>query len=362
MTRSVSLLARMAVVAGLLIPPLSAADSIDWDKARVIYQKVQQGQEVSAEDRAYLEKAKALRAAQGGQAPRGQVGGRPVKAETGFIPLPELTGNYKGQDGGLYGAGQNLPPPALDVMARAAMARITPLDAEGKPNLGGKVVLLSIGMSNTTMEFSGFVELAKIDKRKADAVVVVDGAQGGQSADRIADEAAPFWKVIDQRLASAGVSPKQVQAIWMKQAFPGPREEFPVEARRLAGYLEQDIAIARKRYPNLRIIYLSSRIYAGFATTGLNPEPHAYEGAFAVRWTILKQLEPAAVNSDSVLLWGPYLWADGIRGRKEDGLVWKAEDFAQDGTHPGPGGGVKVAEQLLGFFHTSPYAAWYRRP
>lgn len=362
MNRCVLWLVCTAGVTALLISPLTAADVIDWGKARAIYQKVQQGVEVSVEDRAYLEKAKALRVAQGGQNPAGQVTARQVKAETGFTPLPELTVSYKGQEGGLYGAGQNLPPPALDTMARAALAKITPLDAQGKPNPGGKVVLLSIGMSNTTMEFSGFIELAKVDKRKADAVVVVDGAQGGQSADRIANEAAPFWKNIDQRLAAAGVAPKQVQAIWLKQAFPGPREEFPMEARRLAGYLEQDIAIARKRYANLRVIYLSSRIYAGFATTGLNPEPHAYEGAFAVRWAILNQLEPTATKADSVLLWGPYLWADGIRGRKTDGLVWKAEDFAPDGTHPGPSGRVKVAEQLLGFFHASPYAAWYRRP
>mgnify|MGYP003332739846 CR=1 FL=1 len=34
---------------------------------------------------------------------------------------------------------------------------------------------------------------------------------------------------------------------------------------------------------DLRIAYLGSRTYGGYATTPLNPEPHAYEGAFAVR-------------------------------------------------------------------------------
>ena len=61
-----------------------------------------------------------------------------------------------------------------------------------------------------------------------------------------------------------------------------------------------------------------------------------------------------------LLLWGPYLWADGVKGRKADGLVWKREDLAGDGTHPGEGGRRKVAELLLRFFKTDPTAKdWF---
>ena len=35
-----------------------------------------------------------------------------------------------------------------------------------------------------------------------------------------------------------------------------------------------------------------------------------------------------------ILLWGPYLWADGIKPRKADGLVWERKDFTKDGVHP----------------------------
>jgi hypothetical protein len=47
------------------------------------------------------------------------------------------------------------------------------------------------------------------------------------------------------------------------------------------------------------VAYLSSRIYGGYAATPLNPEPHAYEGAFAVKWTIASQIAgDAELNYD----------------------------------------------------------------
>ncbi len=56
-----------------------------------------------------------------------------------------------------------------------------------------------------------------------------------------------------------------------------------------------------------------------------------------------------------MLLWGPYLWADGVNPRKGDGLVYKAADLGQDGTHPSNDGRDKVAQQLLKFFKADPF-------
>ena len=49
------------------------------------------------------------------------------------------------------------------------------------------------------------------------------------------------------------------------------------------------------------------------------------------------------------LAWGPYLWTDGLKGRKQDDVVWKREDVGQDGTHPSNTGREKVARMLLEF-------------
>jgi hypothetical protein len=137
--------------------------------------------------------------------------------------------------------------------------------------------------------------------------------------------------------------------------------------------LEKDtIAVlqnAQARFPNLRVAYLASRIYAGWATTLLNPEPYAYEGAFAVRWLIQDQVRgDPSVNHDPakgvvrapLLLWGPYLWADGTTPRKSDGLTYTREDLADDGTHPSQSGRQKVADLLLRFFQGDSMArTWY---
>ena len=117
---------------------------------------------------------------------------------------------------------------------------------------------------------------------------------------------------------------------------------------------------ARERFPNLRIAYISSRIYAGYASTPLNPEPYAYESAFVVRWLIQDQIKGNRMPKLPVLLWGPYLWADGEKGRKIDDLVWKPEDLGPDGTHPSDSGRRKVAELLLRFVKTDPTAkVWF---
>ena len=61
-----------------------------------------------------------------------------------------------------------------------------------------------------------------------------------------------------------------------------------------------------------------------------------------------------------VVLWGPYLWADGTTPRKSDQLVWTRDDLAKDGTHPSESGKDKVARMLLAFFKTDPLAkVWF---
>jgi hypothetical protein len=350
---------------------LIAADaSIDWDKAGKLHQRAQRGEKLSPEDQAYYERALAARNTKGNPGGKQQA---PLPRWTQHLtPLTELgTGTYKGEDGGLYGGGRNEPPKMHLEAALKEAAKIQPLDAEGKPSPSGKVVMLSIGMSNTTMEFSRFKQVADADAAKSASLVIVDGAQGARTASVWAREDADVWGVVAERLRTAGVTAAQVQVVWLKQAEAGPNRlgEFPAHAKTLKDFVIADLNNAKKRFPNLRVAYLSSRIYGGYATTPLNPEPYAYEGAFAMRWVIQDQIKgDARLNYDAtrgevkapLVLWGPYLWGDGETARK-DGLIWKTEDFTtNDGTHPSNSARQKVADLLLKFVKTDPTAkTWF---
>ena len=284
-------------------------------------------------------------------------------------PLMDMTKDdiYKGEDGGLYGGGMNVPPPAHSAAALQELAKIEPLDENGNPSTDGKIVFTSVGMSNAEFKFEIFKEVADDDPDKSSKVEVVVGAQGGVPARAWAKSDFP-WGVLEERLEDANVTAPQVQVVWINHATRFPFDPFPSEAEDLQGYLNLIVQELKERYPNVRIVYLSSRTYAGYATLDLNSEPHAYESAFAVRWLIQDQIDGNPdLNYDSdqgavkapLLLWGPYLWADGLTPRS-DGLTWSRADYTADGTHPSISGRHKVADMLLDFLETNEYAGtWF---
>jgi hypothetical protein len=220
-------------------------------------------------------------------------------------------------------------------------------------------------MSNATQEFSMFKQLADAERDKNPRLVIVDGAQGGMTAAVIRNpddggRGAQFWNTVDQRLAAARVTREQVQAAWVKEANAGPTQAFPQHAKVLQAELAQIARVLDERFPNLKLVYISSRTYGGYARTPLNPEPYAYESGFAVKWLIEQQTSgEESLNFDPAkgdvkapwLSWGPYLWANGTRANP-DGLSYEEGDFANDGTHPSQSGRRKVGEQMLKFFKT----------
>jgi hypothetical protein len=278
---------------------------------------------------------------------------------TGLKPLTEMTADdrYKGEDGGLYGNGMNEPPEAHLAAAQEALKKIAPLDADGKPSKDGKIVFISLGMSNTAGEFAGFKEAADRDPQKSPDVQLVNCAIGGAGVSSWAKRDSGTWQQVAARLKDAGVAREQVQVAWIKHAEPGPSADtVPLEyAKKVKDNIESSLAITRSTFPNMRVAYLSSRIYGGYNIAGLrrvNPEPFAYESAFSVRWVIQDQIaaEKKGKVDGPVLLWGPYLWADGVTPRKSDKLVWERKDLSDDGVHPSPAGRDKVVNLLMDFF------------
>jgi len=293
-----------------------------------------------------------------------------ARTSVGFTPISDLgTRTYKGQAGGLYPNGSNTRPASHESAGLARARAIVPLDQDGQPDPNGQYVLVSIGMSNTTQEFSVFKTLADADPTRDRHLTIVDGAQGGQTAQAWSSAGCSCWTTLGDRLTSAGVTAAQVSVAWIKEADASPTSGWPTHASALEDELAAILSVAAVRFPNLRLVYLSSRIYGGYAVGSLNPEPYAYEGGFAVKWLIEDQLRGAgglAYATDNSaggvawIAWGPYLWADGLIPRS-DGLTWGCSDLSStDGTHPSATGQRKVADMLLAFFRTDSTArAWY---
>jgi PKD repeat protein len=296
------------------------------------------------------------------------------------IPLNDLgPGLYQGFTGGLYPGGQDTRPAAFEAAGESIAQQIVPLNAAGNVDLAqGRIVMISVGMSNTTLEFGSggpgsFVPRADADPSRNPQLTIVDGAQFGAAANGWTDPNATEWTIVDQRLAAAGVTPQQVEVAWIKEAekVPSSLGPFPTHAQ----VLEQDLsAIVRNlliRYPHIRIAYVSSRTHAYTTVpTALNPEPYAYESGFATQWLITNQINGTGnLNYDPAhgtvvapyLSWGPYLWADGTSPRS-DGFTWLPTDVIYDHIHPSANGIAKVADQLLAFFKTDPTATpWFLR-
>jgi hypothetical protein len=289
------------------------------------------------------------------------------KVDTSHLkPLGELgTGMYQGFKGGFYRDGKNERPPAHEAAGLALAKEVRPLDASGKPSDDGKIVLLSVGMSNTAQASNGFEKALARDKEKNPRLLFVNGAQGGMTAVLIQNpdkgKGADYWARVDDLLKAAGVTRAQVQVIWIKEADAGPKEGFPQYAKKLQAELAKVVQLLPARFPNLKLVYLSSRTYGGFATTQLNPEPYAYESGFSVKWLIEQQIQgDPDLNYDPKkgpvkapwLSWGAYLWANGTT-KRADGFSYEPTDFTpKDGTHLSPSGIDKVGRLLLEFFKT----------
>ena len=281
------------------------------------------------------------------------------------------------------------PPKPVVVGPPTDTVKIPLTDVNGDESPFGKYVLLSIGMSNATQEWcsqnSGppcapwtFMGKAATDPTiNHYSLVIVNGAADGQDAPAwTSPSSASYDRIKLGRLAPLGLSENQVQVVWVKLDDQKPSLSLPADSAD-ANILLTNLALVmralRVRYPYLRLVFLSSRIYGGYATTDLNPEPYAYESGFSVKWLIESQINEmrgqppnprvGTLNYTSkaapLILWGPYMWANGTTARS-DGLSWERADFEEDGMHPSQSGEAKVSQRLIDFFKNSPYTrCWF---
>lgn len=311
--------------------------------------------------------------------------------------LPDLTtGSYKGYRGGLYPNSSNTMPADHLAAGQAQVAMIRPLDVAGTSDpANGKIVLISVGMSNTTQEFChhdgvnnalpaacnpwSFSGRARDDAAvEHGKLILVNGARGGMSIENWvtppvahtptapaacaayanpnnatyypataagqAEKAGVFGSngLFDEEydrvnacnLKANGLSFRQVQVAWVKLSRADAGANMLPDANADAYNLKRDLGNVMRslkaRYPNLRVVFLSSRVWGGFSGS-TTAEPYAFETGFAVKWLIeaqINQLRNGGVSTENpnapgysgdlnyatgvapLVAWGPYLWAN----------------------------------------------------
>ena len=298
---------------------------------------------------------------------------------------------YLGFEGGLYFDNNDVPSAHAEFGSSTA-SQIQPLDTSGAPDPDGAIVLMSISMSNAAREWcrsitggtSGaegcephtFMDQTINDSSISDNLVIVNGSRP-KAALRLWDspDDEDYSRVATEVLPDFGLTEAQVQIVWVKAALKQEptRPSLPnanADAYALEATIGDVVRALRERYPSLKQIFFTSRIYGGYAAPNRNsPEPWAYETGFGTKWAIEAQIEQRATgvmdqvtgNLDGMpfMAWGPYIWSYGDRPR-EDGLIWTRDLLRQDGIHPSEAGARIVADYLLDFFKTSPFTrCWF---
>jgi len=325
-----------------------------------------------------------------------------AKGSFSATPLIDFTSEqlYLKQFSGMLYGGSNSPPPSHDAVGLATAAEVQPLDTSGKPSPSGQIVLLSLGMSEASDDwcdamtnlacatYSFMGQAAASSSVNHTTLTILNGAHSADAAETwtCAYGNCPpsstlgnnYDRVLNDVLTPSGLTEAQVQVVWIQQADTLPTWSPSLPSTSADAYafeyqLGQIVRALMVRWPNVKQVFLSSRIYAGYALTNQNPEPYAYEYGFAVKWFINAQIvqretgaiDPLAgdlLTAAPWVAWGPYLWGNGDNNPPGSmAISWVSTDFSpSDEMHPGPTGVTKVADALMNFFLNSTYTPWFR--
>jgi hypothetical protein len=289
-----------------------------------------------------------------------------------LVDLPDLgTGSYMGTEGGLYPGGSNVPPAAHEADGLALANEIVPLDANGNPDSSGKYVLLGLGVSISRTMFSALRLVEQVDPTVNPDLVIVNGAIDGSDSPYWASYTDGVWQsVLNFYLPYENVTPQQVVAVWAMIPHSQPKGAYPSDMTEQTNDVIAAIQNMKKYFPNLKLAYLESMHYGGYAKNQpvILPEPYAYETGFAMQSIIAQQINGAAsLNYNPSngpvmapwLSWGTYDWANGMSANgnawyNSAGLEWSCSDLGPDGVHASIYGGQKDGALITGFFKTDP--------
>lgn len=273
--------------------------------------------------------------------------------------------SYKGQGGRLYQGNKNSPELNHKILLQQQLQLIKPVDVNGVSDSNGKVGFIFIGDSYTAGEFETLADFLKGNAQANQSLVLIDGAQSNLSVNHW-DKSLFAWDTLNKKVAEKEVSAKQVQVIWINIGFSDYSGEFEADVHKQADLLENLVKTALVKYPETKVVYLSSPRYAGLSKDENYQEPQTYEAAFAVREIIGRQEKGELVfrqgntslKTEPALVWGPYIWNNDTSGNSVFG--YKVENYAADGLILTVQGKQRLAVDLFDFWSTYEFSrVWF---
>lgn len=287
-------------------------------------------------------------------------------SSTGYAPWDDISaGPHLGEPRGLWKPGSNDRPAKHEEVLRHLASRISPI--------GGKIGLVSMGMSGGKLVSDAFAPLLALEPHLHPALTFVNGCVNGRDCADLASVTNPYWSTELPSLLAGKLAANQVQAVMLFSGRQVPTPIFPASIPVVAAELAAAVQNVKLFYPNVQLLFFTSTTYGGYADLALSvpPEPHNLEQAAHHREMLLMQLggslacDPRAGSVVAPgLTWGPYTWCDGATQHPTTGLTWKCNAAPgqptdvnkNDGHHPSSNfsgrGAHKLAEMWMEMFRS----------
>lgn len=206
------------------------------------------------------------------------------------IALPNLgTDTYLGFEGGLYPNGSNSIPAAYMSEVQAAYDA---LSADSSINF------LCIGMSNLEQTCDHMIE--NIDGRMNPNVTVGNGGRPGRAMQAWDSGVNSLYT----DLRRADMDANQVDVVIFFNACGFPETAYCGDWFSMQNSFESVYNSINQAYPQVKLIYFTSREYAPPEANNLNPNPYAFQDGFSVKWAIESRINGQL--SGVPVVWGPY--------------------------------------------------------
>lgn len=272
---------------------------------------------------------------------------------------------YKEKGGGLYSGSRNSPEIAQKALIQRQLGLVKPLDVNGSPSEEGKIGFIYIGDPYTAGEFSTLSDFLDGNSQANSSLVLVDGS-GSELEAGYWQKSLFVWESLKDKVSAQELNSKQAQILWINLGFAKYEDNMSLDVQNHANLLEGILKKYLVKYPETKLIYLSSPRYSGLSKDPNYQEPQSYEVGFAVRELINRQERGDLVFRDSVtvlrsepaLLWGPYLWSSSTSGSGQ--FTYSADNYAEDGLSLTVQGKQRFAVDLFDFWSSYDFSkSWF---